>query len=629
MADPTEAEMMADLQAADAAGDTQLAQHIAGKIKAARTPPKPGRSGSEFTQQLGEGALPGFNRVSALTGAALDPVVGLLSRAKTAALEPYSVPYDPNQWGEGFGERYQNRLRALQGQSERTRGEAPWTAGTLNAVGSIPSAVLAGPGPKAADVAGQALSRSQRAWEAAKQGFGFGSAYGAGSAPADAGVGPVAAHTVGGGILGAAVAAPIGALMPAHNPAAAARAQLLASDEAEKKAAERGLQALSGSKFNARRAARALAQEDAALPTQVGKSVWREGEAAGGYRTADELADALSAAEQEAGKTVGGLYGAHTKATIPVGDPAFAGGPAGVPTKSANALTPGVHEYGINAGNDVGNAIRETAGRDLPPGSVRAAVEPSVASINAPSTRAAHNATSAYLDDAIETMRRLSAERAVAENPEAWTPAPRTKVSPADIHWLRKDLDTKARGWAGLNNPQDTAGASALNQSRGRLNAEVLHPAMEALGVGPEAKIADAEFRRLTNAAFLAEKLRAGDLFGEEGGVAQLERLLKPAGSLVARSAAGLGPAAESAAGLASMAQKATVNNPRWNQFAGRRAFQKWLELNATPLPMSQVPPTGATSGAAANDATWLANALRRLGRPGLVPAGADEESSK
>jgi len=38
MADPTESEMMADLAAADSAGDTELAQHIAGRIKAARTP---------------------------------------------------------------------------------------------------------------------------------------------------------------------------------------------------------------------------------------------------------------------------------------------------------------------------------------------------------------------------------------------------------------------------------------------------------------------------------------------------------------------------------------------------------------------------------------------------------------
>lgn len=36
MADPTESEMMADLQTADAAGDTQLAQHIADRIKSAR-----------------------------------------------------------------------------------------------------------------------------------------------------------------------------------------------------------------------------------------------------------------------------------------------------------------------------------------------------------------------------------------------------------------------------------------------------------------------------------------------------------------------------------------------------------------------------------------------------------------
>jgi len=39
MADPTEADMMADLAAADSAGDAPLAQHIAGKIQALRQPP--------------------------------------------------------------------------------------------------------------------------------------------------------------------------------------------------------------------------------------------------------------------------------------------------------------------------------------------------------------------------------------------------------------------------------------------------------------------------------------------------------------------------------------------------------------------------------------------------------------
>lgn len=50
---PTEAEMMADLAAADAAGDTQLAQHIAGLIKQARSAPAAAPGRGEFQEAEG------------------------------------------------------------------------------------------------------------------------------------------------------------------------------------------------------------------------------------------------------------------------------------------------------------------------------------------------------------------------------------------------------------------------------------------------------------------------------------------------------------------------------------------------------------------------------------------------
>lgn len=58
MAEPSESEMMADLAAADAAGDTQLAQHIASRIKAARGPTQLGTAIRSAGQGLAWGAAP-------------------------------------------------------------------------------------------------------------------------------------------------------------------------------------------------------------------------------------------------------------------------------------------------------------------------------------------------------------------------------------------------------------------------------------------------------------------------------------------------------------------------------------------------------------------------------------------
>jgi hypothetical protein len=83
----TEVEMMADLAAADAAGDSELAQHIAGKIKAARVPPaKPSllsraiAAGTPAAQYAGEKAtdfMTGFARLGGLA----DPAYALAGAA--------------------------------------------------------------------------------------------------------------------------------------------------------------------------------------------------------------------------------------------------------------------------------------------------------------------------------------------------------------------------------------------------------------------------------------------------------------------------------------------------------------------------------------------------------------------
>src|SRR5713226_7991516 len=87
----TEDEMMADLASADAAGDTQLAQHIAGQIKAARTPP-PGKM-----EAFGRGVTKGVgDRIIAGLGAAEQqnaiPTPGSLHATNVATGQPVDEP---------------------------------------------------------------------------------------------------------------------------------------------------------------------------------------------------------------------------------------------------------------------------------------------------------------------------------------------------------------------------------------------------------------------------------------------------------------------------------------------------------------------------------------------------------
>jgi hypothetical protein len=169
---------------------------------APESPPKrPGqlRAGSNrWLQKLGEGAVPGFNRLSALGSAVTDPLLGIGE-------------------GEGFGERYDRNLRAEQAQSREMQRERPYVSAGLQVAGGIPTAMLTGGGAPAASILAQG-SRLGQAAQGAKLGAGYGAMYGAGDAPAGAGLGTLAAHTAGGAVLGGATGGALGAFMPSHVP---------------------------------------------------------------------------------------------------------------------------------------------------------------------------------------------------------------------------------------------------------------------------------------------------------------------------------------------------------------------------------------------------------------------------
>lgn len=153
-----------------------------------------------WVQKVGEGLLPGYNRVAAAVDAGIvDPLTG------------------DETFGQTFGERYTNRLRGSQAMSRETAQEHPYVSAVLQTAGAVPTALATGGTGTTANALGQA-TRLSRAVQGLKTGAGYGAAYGAGDAPADAGVGTVAAHTVGGAVLGGVVGAGMGALLPSHTP---------------------------------------------------------------------------------------------------------------------------------------------------------------------------------------------------------------------------------------------------------------------------------------------------------------------------------------------------------------------------------------------------------------------------
>src|SRR6266498_756140 len=85
--------------------------------------PKLTASSNKWAQKVGEGIVPGFNRLTALSSAATDPLFGIGG-------------------GESFGQRYDRNLRGEQAQSAETQREHPYVSAGLQVAGGVPAALL-------------------------------------------------------------------------------------------------------------------------------------------------------------------------------------------------------------------------------------------------------------------------------------------------------------------------------------------------------------------------------------------------------------------------------------------------------------------------------------------------------
>jgi hypothetical protein len=156
---------------------------------------------SRWSQKLGEGMLPGFNRVSAAAAATLSPVV--------PRRNPETGEWEIVNRGDTWGERYENELAANQGQSAETQREAPIASTALQVAGALPTAaVTSGAAP---------VGRLPSALEGVRQGSALGTAYAAGDTRARD-VSGVVADAAGGAVVGGALGGAMGTVMPGQAP---------------------------------------------------------------------------------------------------------------------------------------------------------------------------------------------------------------------------------------------------------------------------------------------------------------------------------------------------------------------------------------------------------------------------
>lgn len=152
-----------------------------------------GTTPTTWSQKLGEGAIPGFNRIAAAAQAATDPV----------------VPGRTGKWGGDFATRYREHLAANQGQSDRTQAESPYISAGLQTVGAIPSALALG-APAGA----------------ARSAIGGGAMYAAGDTRSDT-LGGQAKDIAMGGSLGLLASRIPGAMLATENAARSVAGRLL------------------------------------------------------------------------------------------------------------------------------------------------------------------------------------------------------------------------------------------------------------------------------------------------------------------------------------------------------------------------------------------------------------------
>ena len=164
-----------DVEFPDEMSDADVAA-AAKKLHAAAQPTAP--SPTKWSQKLGEGMVPGFNRVAAAAQAAADPILGR-----------------SEEWGPDFSSRYKEHLRANQAQSAETQREAPLRSAVLQTAGAVPTTIAAG-APSGIPAAG----------------LGYGAMYGAGDTTATNPEGQIADTLMGAGVGRVAAHAPRAAL---------------------------------------------------------------------------------------------------------------------------------------------------------------------------------------------------------------------------------------------------------------------------------------------------------------------------------------------------------------------------------------------------------------------------------
>ena len=490
-----------------------------------------------------------------------------------------ATPFLGGDQSGNFAARYLHNLKNIDQNTYGFQRDNPKVSGAIQGLTALPAAMLTAGGslaPKLAVTAtGEALPRSALIAERARQGLGAGALYaGANSRAGETNdAGQYVKDMLTGGVLGAGLGGAAGAVEPTNAGALQTAANLERTANLENKVAEKGLQIATGSKNMGKRAAKVLAKEDAARPVQAGLEVFRSGDLASGFKEPDQLANSLAAAQNQAGQDVGNFYAPLQQSMIPLAR-------------------------------------------------VEEVIRAPVAAIDRAATRESAGDAGKYLTEAIKDARRAAMARNLQADP--FRTGDTAAVSPADLHALRMDMDTRARGWTGTANPRDNAAGSAINVGRGKLNAEVLLPELDRLGLGEQGRTLDARFSRLADAAGLAEANRTGGLYGAEDAVAQMERMLHPAGSLTARVGHGVGGnIGEVLGGGSSMFQKYVANNPRWLQYRGRSLYGDLQDAYATPGGV------GVRSFGPSGIQAFIEALRQRAGSPALVPAGADQESSK
>src|ERR1700742_277025 len=216
---PTEAEMMADLDAADKAGDTQLAQHIAGQIRTARSA-QPTKTES-FLRGGAQGATVGVGDEiqGAVQAAGLKTLPAALGGGRNTL-----VPWQKEFWNKDTPGSFFSRegappsptdaksltdLYAEQRDVARKEDEAAKGANPLTYLaGSAAGAVLTAAAPMGSGASAQTATFGQKLLAASKAGAVYGGINAAGDSCADlvnGEVGKLAADTSEAALLGGAV----------------------------------------------------------------------------------------------------------------------------------------------------------------------------------------------------------------------------------------------------------------------------------------------------------------------------------------------------------------------------------------------------------------------------------------